>query len=146
VEFHNFHAEGVPSRLIPVGPADERLCAAITDILNNEKAAVFVGCLGGQVSGFVEVYLKETQPDPAVVQRRFAHVQSLMVAAAMRRHGIGARLMAATRDWATAQGATEVELEIWEFPAGPLPFYESLGFRTTRRTLVCDYSTPATRL
>jgi GNAT superfamily N-acetyltransferase len=101
VESHNFHAEGVPSRLIPVGPADDKLCAAIADILKNEKAAVFVGCLRGQVTGFVEVYLKETQPDPAVVQRRFAHVQSLMVTASMRRHGIGALLMEAARDYST---------------------------------------------
>jgi hypothetical protein len=28
-----------------------------------------------------------------------------------------------------------MRLEIWEFPDGPLPFYQRLGYRTIRRTL-----------
>ena len=46
--------------------------------------------------------------------------------------------MAAAHAWATARGADEMELDIWEFPGGPLDFYEGLGYRTVRRTLVHD--------
>ncbi len=31
-----------------------------------------------------------------------------------------------------------MQLDIWEFPAGPLHFYEDLGYRTLKRHLVVD--------
>jgi hypothetical protein len=35
-----------------------------------------------------------------------------------------------------ANGASEMRLDVWEFAAGPLEFYERLGYRTLRRALV----------
>ncbi len=135
VEFHNFHAEGVPSDLALVGPPDQELYTGIEEILQNEKAAVFVAEDGGTLVGFVEIHRKQTDPNPAVVTRTYALLQSLMVTQRMRRHGLGARLVEAAHAWAREQGATEIELETWEFPAGPLRFYEGLGYRTVKRRL-----------
>ena len=44
--------------------------------------------------------------------------------------------MEAAQDWARARGAAEMRLDIWEFPAGPLLFYQKLGYRILRRSLV----------
>jgi GNAT superfamily N-acetyltransferase len=73
--------------------------------------------------------------DPAVVQRRYALLQSLAVTEAHRRHGLGLQLMAVAERWAREQGASEMEIAVWEFPEGPLPFYERLGYTTRKRTL-----------
>lgn len=135
VEFHNFHAVGVPSRLRVVEP-NEALGRAISDILDDQKAAIFVACLEGKVVGFVEIYLRETQDDPAVVTRRYAHLQSLVVTANLRKQGMGVRLVETAHEWVLSKGATEVELDSWEFPSGPLGFYESLGYETLKRKLV----------
>jgi GNAT superfamily N-acetyltransferase len=72
---------------------------------------------------------------PAVVQRRYALLQSLAVTEAHRRHSQGLQLMEVAERWAREQGATEMEISIWEFSEGPLPFYERLGYTTRKRTL-----------
>ncbi len=135
VEFHNFHAAGVPDRLRPVPGVDDELRDGIRRILADEKGALFVALQGNAVVGFAEVYMKETLPNSAVVQRRYAHLQGLAVTAVLRRQGVGVRLMAEVEAWARNQGAAELETETWEFTEGPLRFYEGLGFGTRKRVL-----------
>jgi hypothetical protein len=38
-------------------------------------------------------------------------------------------------EWVKEKGAAEMQLNAWEFPGGPLPFYEANGYRTLTRTL-----------
>lgn len=136
VEFHNFHARGVPSNLVPVGDPDEELLQAVRRLLETENCALFVACLDDEVVGFAEIHVKETSPGPAVFQRRYALLQSLAVAESQRRHGIGRLLLEAAHRWAREQRATEVETETWEFAEGPLDFYRRLGYTTRKRSLV----------
>ena len=42
------------------------------------------------------------------------------------------------QDWAKNKAASEMRLDIWEFPQGPLYFYQNQGYRTLKRTLVRD--------
>jgi hypothetical protein len=44
--------------------------------------------------------------------------------------------MTAAEAWARQHGATEMQLDTWEFDAGPLRFYEKTGYRTLKRVLV----------
>jgi GNAT superfamily N-acetyltransferase len=59
-----------------------------------------------------------------------------MVDERFRGRGVGAWLMETAQEWARERGAFEMRLEIWEFEAGPLRFYERCGYRTLRRMLV----------
>lgn len=136
VAFHNFHAEGVPGYLRPVGPPDGELREAVRRILADSEAAVFLAEVGEAVVGFAEIYIKENPGGPAVVARKYGLLQSLFVTGERRGAGIGSRLVAAAHAWALERGATEVSLDTWEFPAGPQRFYESLGYTTARRQLV----------
>ena len=59
-----------------------------------------------------------------------------MVAASARRQGLSRRLLAAADERRSRdRGATELQLDSWEFAAEPLPFYEARGYRTIKRTL-----------
>ncbi|MGE5675925.1 MAG: N-acetyltransferase family protein [Mycobacterium leprae] len=136
VEFHNFHASGLSTRLVTVEVVDDRLRSAINQVLADPRAAIFVATVCEGVVGLVEVYLKETEPDAPVVQRRYAYLQSLAVTAPRRYAGVGTQLVKAAQQWAHENGATEIEVETWEFPAGPLRFYERLGYQTLKRQLV----------
>lgn len=136
IEFHNFHAAGVPRRLRPVESEDEALREGIRRLAGGERTAILVACADQAIVGFAEVHIKDNDPHPAVLPRRYGQLQSLAVAAAMRRRGLGARLVAAAHGWARSRGASEMQIDTWEFPGGPLPFYEGLGYRTQRRTLV----------
>jgi len=87
-------------------------------------------------SGLAEVYIREDKPDPARIQRKYGHLQSLIVTEQSRKQGIGKRLVGEAEKWAKHKGAKEMQLDIWEFGEGPLKFHERCGYRTLRRTLV----------
>ncbi len=139
-DFHEFHARGVPDRLRSLGAPEvfdcTELSARLGDILRDPDAVIIVAILAGEVVGLAEAYLRRDEEHPARVARCYGHLQSLMVVERARCGGIGARLVAAVERWARERGAAETRLDTWEFDAGPLPFYERLGFHTLRRTLV----------
>jgi diamine N-acetyltransferase len=60
------------------------------------------------------------------------------VLASFLAQGLGRLLVEVAQQWARERGATEMQLDIWEFAAGPLHFYERLGYRTLKRHLVVD--------
>ncbi len=140
-EFHEFHAHYLPDYLGTMEEASTKerkvLSNKINEIIRVNDSAILVADCSGQVIGFAEVYLR--RPDPtnqAVVPRQYAHLQSLSVIENFRRQGIGKQLLKATEAWAYDRGAVELRLDIWEFSAGPLAFYEKSGYHTFRRTLV----------
>lgn len=139
-EFHAFHVAGVPERLramVPLSAAErEELREQLRAILLDPQAALFVAEEAGALIGLAEVYLRRDEEHPLRVAYTYGHLQSLMVRAASRREGVGRRLVAAAEDWARARGASELRLDTWEFAAGPLPFYERLGYTTLKRALV----------
>lgn len=142
-EFHEFHAHYVPAYLRslgkPSGQAREELRQKIREIIQGEHSTVLVADFSGQTIGLAEVYLRLPDPtNPAVVPTSYAHLQSLVVTAPLRRQGIGEQLLQAAQVWAREKGAAEMRLDIWEFgelSAGSLGFYEKMGYHTTRRTL-----------
>ena len=142
LEFHEFHARGVPNRLASLGPPGAfdptELRMALEKIMQSEDSALFVAESSGRVAGLAEVYLRRDEPSPSAVARCYGYLQSLMVDPAFRRQGIATRLVAAAEAWARAHGAVEMRLQTWEFDGGPQPFYDRLGYRTLRRTLARD--------
>lgn len=140
VAFHEFHVRGVPARLTTLGdPATfdcTQLVHTLTQLIINPEAALFIAEVDQDVLGFAEVYVRQEAGDLPKIWYRYGYVQSLMVVEAVREQGIGTALLTAAEQWATTQGASEMRLETWEFPAGPLPFYARAGYHTLRRVLV----------
>lgn len=140
-EFHRFHVLGVADRLRLPASSDEanesnRLEAGLRTLIQREDAALFVLEMEASIVGFAEVYLRQDEEQPLTVAHRYGYLQSLFVCASYRKRGLGEALMKAVHHWAKEKGATEIRLESWEFAQGPVPFYERLGYRTLRRTLV----------
>jgi GNAT superfamily N-acetyltransferase len=139
-EFQEFHVRGVPDRLASLQGSDPGrradLAARLRDLIGGEQSAVLVAEQRNQVIGLAEVYLREDDHAPGKIPRRFGYLQSMVVTDECRRQGAGSRLLGAAEAWAVGRGATEMRLDIWEFPQGPLRFYEHCGYRTLRRTLV----------
>jgi GNAT superfamily N-acetyltransferase len=140
-EFHEFHVRGVPDRLLGSGePLDSyehsELYRNLERIINEDESALVLAEVACQPVGLAEVYVRQEEPNPLQASRRYGHLQSLMVCGPFRREGIGARPMEGAQRWAKEKGAAEMRLETWEFAEGPLEFYERVGYRTLRRTLV----------
>jgi ribosomal protein S18 acetylase RimI-like enzyme len=88
-----------------------------------------------EVVGVVLVRLYDTPPDPAMVPRRRAHVETLVVGREHRRRGIGRDLMNEATAWARRHGAVELVLTVWDGNRDAQAFYERLGYRPLSRVL-----------
>ena len=139
-EFHRFHVVGVPDRLrnpeLSSPTEVTELCDALSEILRRDDAVIFVAVVENRIVGLAEVYLQQDEPHPLVVPHRYGHLQSLIVSEFARKQGSGELLVKAAHDWAKEREATEMQLDIWEFEAGPLHFYEHLGYYTLKRHLI----------
>ena len=82
----------------------------------------------GVVCGLVHVSVYDTPARPTMVPRRRAHIDDLVVAARVRRRGIGRALVAAASDWARTKGAIEILLTVWAGNDAAEQFYAALGF------------------
>jgi GNAT superfamily N-acetyltransferase len=139
-EFHEFHVLGVPDRLRKPAIYDETtLRRTLRELVQRNDAQIFVVSLAGELVGLAEVYLRQDEPHPLTIARRYGYLQSLIVSAPYRKSGLGKQLVAAAHEWARAQDATELQMDIWEFAEGPLHFYEALGYRTLKRHLVINF-------
>jgi|SRR5579875_1118225 ribosomal protein S18 acetylase RimI-like enzyme len=131
-QLDRLHSQALPNFFHPVeGPARSR--ERFAELLANEDAALFVAEQQGDLVGLVFGYVRTTPPVPMVVPRRFVQVDELVVSEYVRHQGAGQLLMERVHQWAREQGVTEIELDVWEFPASALAFYEKLGYQTTRR-------------
>ncbi len=64
---------------------------------------------------------------------RIAELESVVVASAARRAGLGRALCAAVLAWCRSHGATELVLEVRAASTGAIALYASLGFTETGR-------------
>lgn len=143
IEFHEFHARGLPDQLaIPPTYDRDWMRLELAKLIAREDAALLVVEDHALLLGFVEVALSQRKPEPLRAPQAYVLVQSLFVRAERRGSGFGTALIAAARAWAAERGAPELQLDTWEFDAGPLRFYERLGFRTLKRRLIWHAERP----
>lgn len=140
LEFHNFHARRLPSYLhtldVPNGPERDMMLSNIYKAVLANDANILVAESSGKLIGLAEVYLKQTGPESTgSVPINYGHLQSLAVTEKYRQRNIGSKLLRAAEAWAEQHGVDEMRLDIWEFPAGPLGFYNKQGYQTLKRTL-----------
>ncbi len=89
----------------------------------------------GHLVGAVLVRIYDTPADPAMVPRRRAHVEALVVARRRRRAGVGTALMNAATVWARERGAEEIVLTVWAGNTAAEAFYAGLGYDVVSRAL-----------
>ena len=87
------------------------------------------------VLGFVAIRVVVTPRDPAMVPRRRAHVEVIVVDEGHRGAGIGTALMRAATAWAREREATEMVLTVWADNVAADALYRSLGYHPIARVL-----------
>ena len=107
----------------------------IRSLLEDANTALFVADPGEQLAGFVHVYVRDTEPIPIRVQRRYAVIDDVGVRPEFQHRGIGRALMNKALDWALSRGAESVELSVYEFNHEAMAFYDKLGFQTLSRRM-----------
>ena len=133
-EADKLHRDNLPHLFQqPAGPVRDP--AYLLGVLQDPSHGWFVAEAGGHIAGYVHAIVRDTPEIPIFVPRRLAIVEDVCVRAGARRAGIGRALMSHAQRWARAQGATEVELTVYEFNEPAIAFYQSLGYETINRRM-----------
>jgi GNAT superfamily N-acetyltransferase len=140
-EMHNFHAAAVSDRLVRISEVSDihersDLYQEIMKIIQSMDSVIFLAEVDQKPVGLAEIHIRHDDANPLTVPYRYGYLQSLIVTASNRQRGIGTQLVAAIEHWAKEKGASEIRLNVFEFAGGPLTFYEQLGYRTLKRSLV----------
>lgn len=131
-QLDRFHAQALPHFFRTVESLG-RSREWFVGVLADRQAAFFVAEQEETLIGLVNCYVRTTSPVPVIVPRRFVYIENMGVSEHVRHQGVGQLLMERVQEWAREQEATEIELDVWDFPASALAFYEKLGYETTRR-------------
>jgi len=117
----------------PNGPAREKDYYLM--LLADGNVGLFVVEMDDQLIGFVHVLLRDTPDLPVIVPQHYAVIDGIAVKSEFQNHGIGKMLMETAREWASANGAVFIELNVYEFNKNAISFYERLGYQITSRKM-----------
>lgn len=123
----SIHRDALPERFKgPDGPSRER--EYVLNAIRSSDVDIFVAQTESRLAGFVHIVIKTVPDIPILVPRRYAVVENLAVREEHRRSGIGLALMERAEDWARANGATSIELNVYAFNKVAQRFYRELGY------------------
>jgi diamine N-acetyltransferase len=104
-------------------------------LVADENVALLVAEVDEKLVGFVHAILRDTPAFPIFIPRCYAIVEGIVVKSGFQNHGIGKILMDKMQEWATAKGATSIELNVYEFNETAISFYERLGYQSFSRKM-----------
>jgi ribosomal protein S18 acetylase RimI-like enzyme len=112
----------------PTGTArDQGYCLGL---IADDNVGLFVAEQNKKVVGFVHAMIIDTQAIPALVPRRYAIVDNLVVKSEFQSRGIGRKLMNKIHEWITTKDAESIELNVYAFNQRAISFYQKLGYDT----------------
>ena len=130
-QVNDLHVKGRPDIFKPGFPKE--LSDHVYTIWSDPRQRIVVCERDGVISGYA-VLNHITRPEtPFMTERDYLDIDEFCVDAAYRRTGVGTELMQFIRSYAEELGFSRIELNMWEFNADALAFYEEIGFTTYRR-------------
>ena len=130
-QVNDLHVAGKPEVFKP-GFCDE-LRDFIHVIRNDPEQDIVVAEQDDTILGFAVLHHIRKPENPFMYERDFLDIDEFCVDEAYRRTGVGTELMQFIRSYAEELGFSRIELNMWEFNADALAFYEEIGFKTYRR-------------
>jgi GNAT superfamily N-acetyltransferase len=128
------HAHALPD-LFQASDTPARSQEWFTQVTMSEDAVLFVAECQSVLAGLALCEICSSPAFPLFVPRRFVQINELVVREPFQRQGIGRSLMQRAHEWARTQGATDVELAVYEFNTTARKLYQDLGYQTLRRVL-----------
>ena len=128
---HRDHLPGIFQR--PNGLARER--DYLLGVMADDNVALLVAEEAENLIGVVHAIVRDAAAIPVFLPRRYVIVDSIVVRSGFQNRGIGRKLMDRVEGWATARGATSIELNVYEFNETAISFYEGLGYQTLSRKM-----------
>jgi len=136
-ELDGLHAEALPDVFVPYqGPP--RTADFAKQSREGKDSTIIEAEVACKPVGLVTARIQISPPLQMFARSWFAVLDSLIVAAAHRRKGIGTALAREAHKWALCNGVERAWLNVWEFNESAISFYESLGYQTIGRRMQVD--------
>lgn len=129
------HREALPERFRkPEGPM--RRQDSTEKLMADPNSFLRIAELDGRAVGIINAGIA-TMPDyPQKRPIKSVLVRGIVVRPEYRRRGIATALMSAVTAWAQRQGATEIQLNVYEFNRPAAAFFARLGYKPLSTRLV----------
>ncbi len=96
--------------------------------------AAFLAEQAGVALGFITAAIAD-ETHSLRQPMRVGRVNSICVLPSARGLGLGTRLMAEAEQWASSQGAVDMQLVVWQFNEGAVRLYQELGYAIRSHTM-----------
>ncbi|MCE4044037.1 MULTISPECIES: GNAT family N-acetyltransferase [Lysinibacillus] len=105
------------------------------DLLEDQNSHIFIAKNDELVVGFAIISIEHSPSFQSLVRRKYGYIHDFGVRKALQKQGVGGLLFTGCKEWAKARGATSIELNVWEFNANAIAFYEHLGMKGISRKM-----------
>lgn len=112
-------------------PARQEVEAFVAERLKDPAWRALIANVDGEAAGYALFYLRNYAENPFRRAYTGVHVDQVSVEPRFKRQGVGQALMAAVEAFAREQGASQLELTVWDRNEEARVFYRGLGFGTT---------------
>jgi ribosomal protein S18 acetylase RimI-like enzyme len=112
----------------------------VEGMLASPDRALFVADVDVKLVGLCALHLVVQGEIPVRAKRITVEIASIVVEPEARRSGVARALVAASEDWAKAQGAVGLELVVHDFNRSAIAFYDDYGFSVSSHRMVREWS------
>lgn len=135
IEIHNLHVKNRPDVYEDV--ENPLQIERFHDLLNNSNVKIFVveNATNKELAAYSIVQIMSTQSIALLKQKKFCYIDDFCVKAKYKRNGIGRLLFKNIIDYAKAEGASSLQLVVWEFNKDAINFYKKMGLSTRNRRM-----------
>ncbi|MCT4595883.1 MAG: GNAT family N-acetyltransferase [Anaeromicrobium sp.] len=135
IEVHNLHLENRPDVFRDVN--NLLLKEYFEDLLNSNDKKLFVveNMDNKELVAYCIIRIVTTQSISILISRSIAYVDEFCVKSNYKKNGIGRLLFKYIIDYAKTEGATSLQLVVWEFNKDAIKFYETMGMSTRNRKI-----------
>jgi ribosomal protein S18 acetylase RimI-like enzyme len=134
IEVHDLHVAALPHIFQPIA-TDAQTETFLRGQLTHDDSQAFVADHAGTLVGYLWIRIQQAPALHLFVPRRYAEIDTIVVAATHRHQGIGRALVERAHEWAAAQRVDEVRIVVYEFNQDAIQVYDRLGYVTGRRTM-----------
>ncbi|SON53030.1 GNAT family N-acetyltransferase [Vibrio tapetis] len=133
IEQNRFHHNITPDR---IALCDELLThEELAEMIAETSTYLTVYVLDGKLVAALLANLQRNEAKRWTPKRCFVYLDELIVMQEYRSKGIAREMMDAFEDWAMEQGASCIDLNVWQHNSNALEFYQKNGFYTEQRLM-----------
>ena len=134
-EVHSLHVKNRPDVYIDIDTPLQS--EQFEEVLNKENMKVFVveNTDNKELAAYSIMKIMQTQSISIIIQMRVAFIDDFCVKTDYKKKGIGRLLFRHVVDYAKSEGASSLQLIVWEFNKDAIKFYEAMGMGIRNRRM-----------